>query len=156
MADAQARRRLAREFLTFAAVGVGGALVDMGGLALALRVGHTGPYLGRVCSYLVAATFTWAVNRRVTFRDPRRDGLIRQWAHYLAVNAVGGLVNFGVYSGIVAAAAHSWVAATPYAFAVPYAGVAAGSLAGLLFNFSGAKRLVFKAGRAPLAADEPL
>lgn len=127
------------QFLRFAAVGAAGFLVDAGALWLAMRAG-AGPLGGRALSYLAAATFTWALNRRLTFRDAGGDagagGALAQWARFLAVNAVGGAVNYAVFAALVLAGG---------AFAAhPTLAVAAGSASGLVFNFAFSKRLVFR------------
>lgn len=125
------------QFLRFAAVGAAGFLVDAGALWLAMRAG-AGPLAGRALSYLAAATFTWALNRRVTFRDAGAEagGALAQWARFLAVNAVGGAVNYAVFAALVLAGG---------AFAAhPTLAVAAGSASGLVFNFAFSKRLVFR------------
>ena len=56
-------------------------------------------------------------------------------ARFLSVNAVGGLVNYGVYAVLVA------FAAAP--FTNPFLALGVGSLAGLAFNFFGSKFFVF-------------
>jgi putative flippase GtrA len=147
-AAASRYRSLGLELLRFSLVGVAGALVDMAALWVALNGLHAGPYLGRVFSYFVAATFSWACNRRLTFRNAEKRPLLGQWLQYLAVNAAGGLANFAVYSAIVATGAH--VASLPAELRpfIPYFGVACGSLSGLLLNFFGSKKLIFRpAGR---------
>jgi len=127
--------RLAMQFGKFGVVGVVGFLVDTlavyGFLALGLEF-----YAARIPSFFTAATTTWLLNRSFTFRGAAPEPLHRQWAKFLAANAVGGVVNYGVSVALVAGfdivAAH------------PVLAVAAGSLAGMLFNFTAAKRLVFK------------
>jgi putative flippase GtrA len=127
------------QFLRFGAVGVVGFCVDAAALYACVLVLHTDPYSGRVISYLIAATSTWALNRKFTFRDADRSAPHRQWAKFVAVNAIGGAVNYCVYAAIV-------TFAPPHSL-VPLIGVAAGSLSGLLFNFLASRRLVFaKAG----------
>lgn len=88
-------------------------------------------------SYLVAATTTWYLNRQLTFTDSDGSAPVRQWAQFLAVNAVGGLVNYGSYSVVV-------VALVPAHTLVPLLGVAVGSVAGLVFNFTASRRFVFR------------
>lgn len=123
------------QFLRFAAVGAAGFLVDAGALWLAMQAG-AGPLGGRALSYLAAATFTWALNRRLTFREAGAGGALAQWARFLAVNAVGGAVNYAVFAALVLAGG---------AFAAhPTLAVAAGSASGLVFNFAFSKRLVFR------------
>jgi putative flippase GtrA len=127
---------LKRHFLRFSAIGVIGFLVDSATLYLSLGLLGLGFYTGRVLSFLVAATTTWFLNRQVTFTDADRSKPLRQWRRFIAANALGGLVNYGVYATIVSL--------VPPAVWVPLAGVAAGSIAGLAFNFTASRRLVFR------------
>lgn len=129
--------RLAVQFGKFGVVGVIGLVVDTAvlyaGLALGLEF-----FAARIPSFFAAATATWALNRAFTFKDAGRGGsLLRQWAKFLAANAFGGVVNYGVSVGLEAGvelvAAH------------PVLAVAAGSIAGMFFNFAASKHLVFKA-----------
>jgi putative flippase GtrA len=136
-----------RQFLTFAAIGLGGLVVDMAALWLALNALALGPYEGRVLSYLCAATFTWWLNREFTFTGVSRRGAMRQWGRFLAANAVGAAVNYTVYVAVLTLAPHLMPDLPPGLTAlVPYAGVAAGSIAGLVFNFTLSRLVVFKAG----------
>lgn len=122
-------------FLSFAAIGVVGFAVDVTVLdALVAGLGLS-PFAARIFSYLAAATTTWALNRNITFRGDRSDRLLREWLHFLATNAIGGTVNYLVYSALVGSAA-------PFARHLALA-VAAGSLAGLAFNYVCSARFVF-------------
>ena len=125
---------IVRQFLTFSAIGVAGFVVDTATLYTALQLG-AGLYTGRLASYLVAATTTWALNRRYTFSDRRTHRPAREWARFLAANSLGGVVNYGTYAALVAS--------LPLVAAHPWLGVAAGSLAGLAANFTLSRRLVF-------------
>lgn len=126
-----------KEFLRFAAVGVVGLFADMAALTVALKLLHLDVYSGRVFSYLIAATTTWALNRRFTFTQADQSSPVRQWIKFLGANAIGGAVNYGVYAAIVTY--------TVLGAAYPQIGVAAGSIAGLFFNFTVNKLWVFKA-----------
>jgi putative flippase GtrA len=132
-----ARRRLLGEFLRFGAVGTLGFVVDAGVLTGAIALG-LGPWIGRLLSFLAAASTTYALNRAWTFRHRAGEAGAGQWARFLLVNLVGFAANFGTYavllvsSGLVAA----W----------PVLGVAAGAVAGLAANFALSRRLVFNAG----------
>lgn len=126
----------ASQFLRFGVIGVLGLGVDTAALYFAKDVLGLGLYGGRVFSYLVAATFTWACNRRFTFTAADAAHPIQQWAKFLAANAVGGVVNYVVYAALVT----YW----PLAAAYPFIGIAAGSLSGMTFNFIASKRWVFK------------
>lgn len=133
-------RALARlSILRFAVIGALGMPVDAGVLWLMTHRAGLDPYSGRIVSWLCAATFTWAGNRYFTFRGSRARGVTgtaKEWLRFLAANAVGGLVNVGLYSTLVR-------------FAPPpannlYVALVLGVLAGLVFNFTLSKKLVFK------------
>ena len=130
-------RQIIRQFLAFGVVGVAGFVVDAGVLTLMLHLTAAGPYLGRVVSFLCAATFTWALNRIFTFRNQgTHHTLGAQWLRFLLANALGGFVNFGVYSLLLSTVA---------VFAAhPVLGVAAGSLSGLAVNFTLSRLFVFQ------------
>lgn len=129
------------EFLRFAAVGVIGLFADMAALSLALKLLGLDVYGGRVFSFLVAATTTWALNRRFTFTSSAsRAGFgspVLQWLRFLGANALGGAVNYAVYAALVTF--------TTLGAALPVLAVAPGSIAGLVFNFTISKLWVFKA-----------
>ena len=133
-------RALARlSILRFAIIGALGMPVDAGVLWLMTHRFGLDPYSGRIVSWLCAATFTWTGNRYFTFHATRARGpagAAREWMRFLAANAVGGLVNVGLYSTLVR-------------FAPPpvnnlYVALALGVLAGLVFNFTLSKKMVFK------------
>jgi putative flippase GtrA len=125
------------QFVRFCMVGTIGFVVDAGTLHIMVEVFSGGPYYSRVVSFLVAATATWALNRRFTFRSSvAHRARARQWGLYVTVNAMGGAVNYGVYALCV----HGSQLVSSYLFL----GVAAGSLAGLLVNFLASKFLVFR------------
>jgi len=122
-------------FIGFLLVGTGGFVVDAGVLSLYLWSVPEGFLTGRLLSFFVAVTFTWYLNRSFTFVVPGSPSL-REWARFVAVNLVGGGVNVAVYSVLVSQSD---------AFrALPVLAVAAGSVAGLLVNFMGASRIVFR------------
>ena len=127
---------MTKQLLSFSLVGIIGFFVDASTLYLALHLLGADLYGGRAISYLAAATTTWALNRRYTFRDARSPGRLAEWARFLAANSVGGLVNYGTYALLVTV--------LPVAAAHPVLGVAAGSVAGLAVNFFLSRSLVFK------------
>jgi putative flippase GtrA len=124
------------EFLRFAVVGVVGFFADSAALLLATRALGLDLYAGRVFSYLIAATTTWALHRHFTFTGGTRSAPTRQWLKFLGANAIGGAVNYAVYAALVTYS--STVAAQPVL------GVAAGSVIGLVFNFTTNKLWVFR------------
>jgi putative flippase GtrA len=131
--------RLSRiSILRFAVIGALGVPVDWGALHLCLHW-ETGPYVGRVIAWLCAATFTWVGNRYFTFADTRARGVVGaagEWLRFLIANAVGGLVNVGLYSVMLRFA--------PPPFNDLNLAFVCGVLLGLVFNFVLSKRMVFR------------
>ena len=124
-----------RRVFRFALAGVAGFAVDAA--VLFLTLGVLGPYLGRVLSFLAAVAATWVINRRYAFVD-RASGnsLAVEFLSYLMAMLAGGAVNLGVYAALVGTFGASGV--------IPFAGVAAGSLAGMVVNLVLARFLVFR------------
>jgi putative flippase GtrA len=129
------RARLLLEMFRFGVVGAIGFVVDSAVLLSMLSLG-LGPYGGRVVSYVVAASCTFALNRAWTFRQqPRSQAPVRQWALFLALNLVGFACNYGAYAALISSVA--------LVARYPVVGVAAGSLAGMTGNFLLSRRFVF-------------
>lgn len=126
---------MSREFLKFAVVGASGFFVDALALVFAREVMGWGLYVGRLFSYLLAASFTWFFNRKFTFAS-QNDFLLGEWFRFLNANALGGLVNYLVY-----AAAVGLMGEEGYFYIIA---VGLGSLAGLIFNFTLSRKLVFR------------
>jgi putative flippase GtrA len=125
---------VARQMLSFSVVGVLGFLVDAGVLYVALYLG-LGLYGGRAVSYMSAVSATWLLNRRYTFEQKSGDNKLHQWARFVVSQLSGAAINLGVYAALV----HM----SPLVAHAPVIGVAAGSLSGLLVNFSVARAYVF-------------
>jgi putative flippase GtrA len=123
------------QFVRFAQVGVAGFVVDWSCLSFFLWAG-IGFFAGRGLSYFCAATITWALNRLLTFRSTEA-ALLPQWAKFLSANAVGGMTNYGV-SAVLAVKLPNLIEL------YPVVAVAAGSLSGLVVNFSVSRRFVFR------------
>jgi putative flippase GtrA len=130
-----ARLGVLQELARFTAVGALGFFVDAGTLRLGLMIG-LGPWVGRLFSYLAAASFTYLLNRAWTFRARAGAGGAGQWARFLLVNLGGFLANYGAYALLLVT--------TETVARWPEIGVGAGALAGLLVNFSLSRRFVFK------------
>lgn len=135
------------QFLRFGVVGTVGFVVDTAVLYAMLALG-AGPYAGRIPAYLAAATTTWALNRRWTFRDTGRDAgrnaggaAGRQWAAFVVLNLGGFVLNYGTYAALVRF--------VPVVAAHPILGVAAGALAGMTGNFLLSRRFVFGGAVTP-------
>jgi len=126
------------EFMRFAVIGTAAFVVDTTVLYVALGAG-LGLYSGRVVSYLVAATFTWYGNRRITFATHAygAPAIAAEWLRFLLTNLVGGAVNYATYAVLVSQ--------FEFVRSYPVLGVAVGSIAGLGVNFTLSKLLVFRA-----------
>lgn len=134
-------------FLRFCIVGGVGFVVDAGVLQLLVSAFGVGLLIGRVFSYLTAATVTWVLHRKFTFADLVRDARSRgrptpssvdEWLRFVVANAIGAAVNYGAYAACI-------VNGEVFR-AYPVLAVAVGSALGLAFNYVASKRFVF--GRA--------
>lgn len=129
---------LRSDFILFGAIGTAAFLVD-GSILYSVK-GILGVYWGRLLSFFCAVLFTWLLNRNLTFKR-RASGrsLSAEFAHYFLVMLGGGMVNYFLYAILVV---------TVEAVAnKPILGVAAGSCAGLIFNFTLARRFVYSRQR---------
>jgi len=133
-APASPRAVLLAQFLRFGVVGVFGFGVDTA-VVYATRV-WLGLYGAGVLSFVAAASANWALNRAWTFRGLSRTPAHRQWALFLAANALGFVLNRGAYAALIAT--------SPVCAANPVLAVAAGAVAGLFSNFVLSRRLVFR------------
>lgn len=124
-----------RQFIIFGIVGTVGFVVDAGVLYAGLAAG-LGYYGGRIVSYLCAATVTWALNRRFTFKTTATASK-REWGKFVLLNLSGFAVNYGTYAACLEA--------HPLFTSYPVLAVAVGSVAGLFVNFGVNKYLVFRA-----------
>jgi putative flippase GtrA len=128
-------RRAGSRVVRFGLVGLAGLLLDMA--VLALTLGWAGPYWGRAISFGVVVIATWAVNRRVTFGDRRsRYSLPVELARYFLAMCAGGAVNMTVYVAVLSVLGTHGL--------LPFAALAAGSLAGMTINLTLAYYSVFR------------
>ena len=122
---------------TFAFSGGMGFLVDAGILQLLAGVFGVQVHFARLVSFLVAVTVTWQINRNLTFaNEGRRGSLLREWLSYLASSLLGGATNYGAFA--------LSIYLSGYIREHLVIGVAIGSLAGMLVNYTLYSRFVFK------------
>lgn len=123
-------------FLRFAIVGAAGFFVDVAILLVCMRMFDTGPYLGRMISYMCAATCTWYMNRSFTFADNQGSHRGKEWFLFVLCSSLAGLLNYGAFAIFVYLVGQNvWS---------PTVGVGLGACAGLLVNYTLSKRLVFR------------
>jgi putative flippase GtrA len=129
------------QFLRFALVGAAGFVVNEAALWVALHLLHLGKDAGWFFAFLPAVTFTWWGNRSFTFRAHASRGaraMLSEWARFVATNSFGAVVNLAVYELLV-----------HFTAADPLLALACGVLAGMVFNYTLSKRLVFRNPPSP-------
>lgn len=130
-------RILKSRFLRFALVGGTGFFVNEAALYCVLRLARLDKYSAWLAAFLVAVTFTWWGNRTLTFRDrAAQKGLFAEWGAFVIANSLGAIANFAVYFTLVT------FAGSP--LNNPLVAVAAGTLIGLVFNYTTSQRFVFR------------
>lgn len=127
---------LFRQFVQFGVVGAVGFLIDNAFVYAAHFLFGMGLILAGILSFFVAATGNWFLNRIWTFRGASTGRLHHEWLRYLATNAIGFVLNRGVYIALIAT--------TRICLAHPVLALAAGSVAGLGVNFVVSRRVVFR------------
>ena len=126
-------------FLRFAAVGTAGFVVNEIALWFVHHLSALNYYTSQIPAFFVAVTFTWWGNRMLTFREhAARTSLLREWAKFVAANGLGAVANYALYVSLLRFA--------PPPADNPYLALVAGTLFGLIFNFTLSKRFVFRAG----------
>jgi putative flippase GtrA len=123
------------QILRFCLVGTVVFLVEALVLVLLVRVMMLSPESGRVLSFPLAVCLAWYLNRRFTFYS-RSMARLRELGNYALTNMLGLLVNLLVYYTLVA-----FMPIFPF---YELLALAAGSVAGLSFNFLMAKWWVFR------------
>ena len=122
------------EIALFSLVGAAGFVVDAA-IVWVLTSGGANTIIAQAIAFAVAVTVTWLLNRQFTFAQHASPNRLREWMHYAAANSIGAVVNNGVYVLLVLMVAMFTKE--------PVLAVAAGSLAGLVFNFTASRAWVF-------------
>ena len=126
---------LPKQLAWFGVGGFIGFIVDAGIVQLLVSKLNVDPYLGRLFSFVCAATATWLFNRHFTFHKRGDYGLFGEWSRYMVAMSAGFALNYATYV-LVVYFSH-------FVQAWPAIGVAAGSLPGSAVNFLGARQWVF-------------
>jgi putative flippase GtrA len=128
-----ARRALFRQLGSFVVVGT--VCFALNAILVELLVKSCGPLYAQVIAFPIVASVAWYLNRRYTFGASDRS-VVREWMHYIFANLLGWVANNGVYVLLVFK--------LPIAARHPAIAVAAGSIAGLAFNFVISRAVVFR------------
>ena len=117
-------------------VGAVGFGVDAAVLQLLVGAAGWSPFAARALSFPGALTATFLLNRAWTFGSLRMPAA-RAYGTYGAIQALGALINLGVFALCLLAA--------PPLYERPVIALGIGALVALLFNFAASRRLVFRA-----------
>ncbi len=133
----QPRASAAAQFVQFAGVGAIGFVVDAA-IFLALTGGHVQwhPYAARALSATCAISTTWALNRRMTFRDRKSADARGEYARYVLAQVFGLMLNLGVFA--------AGVAFVPLFGRIPLLALVLGAGVALAANFLTAKYIAFR------------
>ena len=124
-----------QRMLRFLIVGAIGYVVDAGLVALQVRIFGFGPYVSRGPSFLAAATVTWLLNRKHTFKGLERHSATTSYRRYVLAQVVGGVINLSVYAAAIARIA--------FCARNPEIAVAVAAGFGLVVNYTLARLFVF-------------
>jgi len=127
-------------FIRFAAIGGLGYLLAIVLLATGTNILKLEFAAANAITIFLTMIFTWLGNRYFTFRDRRAHGLpgiLQEWLKFMGANGLGALVNY------LCALALVHYAAAP--IGNKFVAQAVGVLAGLVFNFTLSRNLVFRA-----------
>lgn len=133
-------------FFRFACVGSAIALIDVALLYLLKELPGLNVYFARVFSYTAAMAAGYVLNRHFTFHHIESGRvLIDELMRFFSVHALGGVLNFAVFSLVVllgerADLTRFWDAV------MPLLGVWIGGVVGMSFNFLVSRKLVFDQG----------
>jgi dolichol-phosphate mannosyltransferase len=131
----QFRYPVLSEIFQYGLVGLSGLAVDLLAFSLLYRLFLVHHLASRAVSFVVAATWNWAWNRRITFEGARAHARLPQWAGFLLVSGVGFLLNWGIYYLLTTRSA--------FFLSVKELALVVGVVAGFAFNYLGARLLVF-------------
>lgn len=130
------KSELGTQILRFGIVGTIGFVVDGGFLWFFISL-DVSPYIARALSFPIAVVVTWALNRNWTFVATSHARPKGQFQRYFAVQVLGALSNYAVYSLIIFGVG--------VASATVFWALVAGSAFGAVLNFCGARYVAFRA-----------
>ena len=121
---------------SFAIIGAIGFVFDGGILTLLNSIYGIDLFYARICSFSVAVTVTWFLNRQRTFAGQKSKRAASEWGRYAIVNGVGAMLNMGVFFWLIQRFNQlREMPLLPLAFAASIA---------LIFNFFASKHIAFR------------
>ncbi len=107
-------------------------LIDIGLTYFLIRILDQSPFVARIAGIAGAVSFTWLVNRNRTF-DPSPHSLAVEGFRYWTVGVTSALINYAIYSALIARAPIQPAVAIVFA-----------SAAATVYSFFGYSRFVFR------------
>jgi putative flippase GtrA len=139
--DKAARQgRIARQFPSFAAIGVVGYIVDAAITYLGAKYLGLSPEFARPPGFIVATIVNFFLNRAITFRHSGAP-FPRAFARYWLVASAGLAINYAAYTACVLLAPRAGVAVTP---AILPLFVAVGAGVAMILTFLGFRFFAFR------------
>lgn len=129
----------------FTATGAAGFMIDAGVMSALVDALNWHPVKSRAVSFPLAVTTTWLLNRRFAFRGRGTTNRSAEYLGYAVVQALGALLNVGVFLICL----ELW----PRLAAMPVVPLTIGALAGLLFNFTLLRGVVYRRSMADVISD---
>jgi putative flippase GtrA len=124
-----------RAFRRFVVVGGLGFCVD-GGLLTILMVYGWDVIPARCCSFFLAVSATWILNRFWTFDSVKRISFLMEYAYYFGTQVLGAAINLSIFFVLI------WT--YPLLRDTPLIPLAFGATVSLGFNYFVSKLFVFK------------
>ena len=130
------RNELVVSFVKFGVVGASGFIVDVSFFTLLHSYFGLVAELARGIAYWIAATWNWFLNRSFTFATAEKDARAGQWSKYLLMCLVSFFPNWGTFT-ILTNGSDFFARNSQLA-------LVAGVAAGMIFNFLGARFIIFR------------
>ncbi len=130
------RNELVVSFVKFGAVGASGFLVDVSFFTLLHSYFGLAGEFARGIAYWIAATWNWFMNRSFTFAEAEKVDRAGQWTKYLLMCLVSFFPNWGTFT-VLTNGSEFFARNNQLA-------LVAGVAAGMIFNFLGARFIIFR------------
>lgn len=151
-------RTEARRVLGFLVFGACLFAADLALLSVLIAAGSP-PFPARIASWAFAASLSWILNRRFTFRTQAPPRL-SEWATFLAGASIAGAANIAVFGWVLGTTglAPTWLGGGKATTIHLMLSAAAGSLAGLSVSYLSARLVLLpkSATPAPPRAPDPV
>ncbi|MCX8124638.1 MAG: glycosyltransferase family 2 protein [Spirochaetes bacterium] len=123
------------QFLFFSLIGSTGMIVDMTTVFITYGLLHINFKIARAIAFIVALTWNFFLNRKLTFPDSPHKNLLIQYRNFFIVCSIGGLFNWFISVYLYST--------YPYFKEFYLLAVFIGIMGGLVINFLGSKYIVF-------------